>query len=45
MSITCVGMLLGLPHPQMAGWRGINILPSNIVVGQEVVISVVERTG
>jgi hypothetical protein len=27
MSITCVGMLLGLPHTQMAGWRGIYSLP------------------
>jgi hypothetical protein len=29
MSIACVGMLLRLPHLQMAGWRGINILPLN----------------
>jgi hypothetical protein len=29
MSITCVGMLLGLPHLQMAGWRGINSLNLN----------------
>jgi hypothetical protein len=27
MSITCVGMLLGLPHIKMAGRRGINSLP------------------
>jgi hypothetical protein len=29
MSIACVDMLLGLPHSQMAGWRGINSLPLN----------------
>jgi hypothetical protein len=29
MSIKCVGMLLGLPHLQMVGWRDINILPLN----------------
>jgi hypothetical protein len=33
MSIACVGMLLGLPHLQMAGWRGINSPPTIIVVG------------
>jgi hypothetical protein len=35
ISITCVGMLLGLPHLEMAGWRGINSLPSIIAVGQK----------
>jgi hypothetical protein len=29
ISITCIGMLLGLPHLQMADWRGINSLPLN----------------
>jgi hypothetical protein len=29
MSIICVGMLLGLPHLQMGGWRGINSWPLN----------------
>jgi hypothetical protein len=29
MSITYVGMMLGLPHLQMAGLRGINSLPLN----------------
>jgi hypothetical protein len=45
MSITCVGILLGLPHLQMASWKGINSLPSIIVVGQKVVVSAVGRTG
>jgi hypothetical protein len=29
MSTICLSMLLGLPHLQMAGWRGINSLPLN----------------
>jgi hypothetical protein len=29
MFITCVGMLIGLPHLQIIGWRGINSLPLN----------------
>jgi hypothetical protein len=33
MTITCVGMLLGLPHLEMADWRSINSLPSIIAVG------------
>jgi hypothetical protein len=36
MSIVCLGMLIGLPHVQMAGWRGINSHPSIIVVGQKI---------
>jgi hypothetical protein len=34
MSITCVVMLLGLPHLQMAGWRCIDSPPSIIAVGE-----------
>jgi hypothetical protein len=35
MCITFHGMLLGLPHHQMPGWRGINSLPSIIAVRQK----------
>jgi hypothetical protein len=47
MSILCLGMLLGLPHLQMAGWGGgIYSLPPTIVaVGQKQQLSVDGRTG
>jgi hypothetical protein len=45
MSIACIGMMLGLPHLQMVGWRGINGPPSIIAIGQKVDCSVVGRTG
>jgi hypothetical protein len=44
MSISCIGALLGQPHLQMAGWRGINSLPLNYSRWTKTDCSVVERT-
>jgi hypothetical protein len=45
MSTSCIGMLLGIPHLQMIGWKGINRLPLNYNRWTEkIVASVVGRT-
>jgi hypothetical protein len=44
MSITCVGMLLGLPHLQMPDWRDINTPPLKIVNGLKADCYVVGHT-
>jgi hypothetical protein len=45
MSTVCLGTLLGLPHLQMTGWRGILTSPTIIVVGQKTDCCVVGHTG
>jgi hypothetical protein len=37
MSILCLGMLLGLPHLEMAGWEVFIASPTLLVVGQKAV--------
>jgi hypothetical protein len=44
MSIICLGMSLGLPHLEMAGW-GVFIAPNtNIAVGEKLLLSAAHRT-
>jgi hypothetical protein len=44
MSTICLGMLLGLPHLEMAGW-GVFIAPiTNIAVGEKLLLSASNRT-
>jgi hypothetical protein len=44
MSIICFGMLLGLPHLEMAGW-GVFIAPNtNRAVGEKLLLSAAHRT-
>jgi hypothetical protein len=44
MSTICLGMSLGLPHMEMAGW-GVFIAPNTkLVVGGKLLLSVVHRT-
>jgi hypothetical protein len=44
MSTICLGMSLGLPHLEMAGW-GVFIAPNtNIAVGEKLLLSVAHRT-
>jgi hypothetical protein len=44
MSTICLGMSLGLPHLEMAGW-GVFIAPNtNIAVGEKLLLSVSHRT-
>jgi hypothetical protein len=44
MSTICLGMLLGLPHLEMAGW-GVFIAPNTkLAVGGKLLLSVVHRT-
>jgi hypothetical protein len=44
MSTICLGMSLGLPHLEMAGW-GVFIAPNtNIAIGGKLLLSVVHRT-
>jgi hypothetical protein len=45
MSTICLGMLLGLPHLQMADWWGIYNLPTILAVGQKANCYVIGRTG
>jgi hypothetical protein len=44
MSTICLGMSLGLPHLEMAGW-GVFIAPNtNRVVGEKLLLSAAHRT-
>jgi hypothetical protein len=44
MSTICLGMSLGLPHLEMAGW-GVFIAPNtNIAVGEKLLLSAAHRT-
>jgi hypothetical protein len=44
MSTICLGMLLGLPHLEMAGW-GVFIAPNtNRTVGEKLLLSAAHRT-
>jgi hypothetical protein len=43
MSTICLGMLLGLPHLEMAGWGCIYSPNTNIVVGEKLLLSVSHR--
>jgi hypothetical protein len=44
MSTICLGMSLGLPHLEMAGW-GVFIAPNTkLAVGGKLLLSVVHRT-
>jgi hypothetical protein len=44
MSILCIGMLLGLPHLEMVGWR-VFIGPNTILaVGEKLLLSATHQT-
>jgi hypothetical protein len=45
MSTICLGMLLGLPHSEMAGWGYLQTPPTIITIGQKQQLSVDGRTG
>jgi hypothetical protein len=44
MSTICLGMLLGLPHMEMAGWGCIYSPNTNRAVGEKLLLSVSHRT-
>jgi hypothetical protein len=45
MSNICLGMSLGLPHLEMAGWGGVFIAPNtNRAVGEKLLLSAAQRT-
>jgi hypothetical protein len=44
MSTMCLGMLLGLPHLEMAGWGGIYRPHTNLTVGEKLLLSAAHRT-